>query len=245
MKKILPILLLVAMTTTVFAGEGFASGEFAELRKALAGRMPDVSIGAIRKLPYADLYEIQGNGVNIFYTDASGEVALFGNLVNLATRQSLSEQRKQELMVVDFSDLPLDKAIVKVKGNGSRKLAVFSDPDCPYCKELERELEAISDTTIYTFLYPIAQLHPDAPRKARLIWCAPDRSKAWDELMLQDKLPDAAPGDCEAPLGAIEELARKYWITGTPGMVFESDRMVPGVLPHAEIEKLLTPPARS
>lgn len=224
----------------LFAPQIAAAGDFDELRRSLAEKMPQVTIGEIRKLPYADLYEVQGNGVNVFYTDARGEVALFGNLMDLQTRVSLSEQRKQELMVVDFSALPLDKAIVTVKGSGARKLAVFSDPDCPYCKQLEQELKDVTDVTIYTFLYPLADLHPDAPRKARLVWCAADRAQAWEQLMLLGKEPETAGSDCEAPLGAVADVARKHWITGTPGMVFADGKLVSGSLPGEQIRLLLT-----
>lgn len=221
------------------------AGEFDPLRGTLAEKMPQVTIGDIRKLPYADLYEVQGNGVNVFYTDAEGKVAFFGNLVDLQTQVNLSEQRKQELMVVDFSALPLDKAVVTVKGNGGRKLAVFSDPDCPYCKQLEQELRDVTDVTIYTFLYPLADLHPDAPRKARLVWCASDRAKAWEELMLNGKEPAAASPECEAPLGAVADVAKKMWILGTPGMVFDSGKLVPGAIPRAQIEELLSTDRKS
>ena len=132
-----------------------------------------------------------------------------------------------------------------MKGSGVRRLAVFSDPDCPYCKELERELKDVTDVTIYTFLYPLAQLHPDATRKARLIWCAADRATAWDHLMLEGREPPAAGNDCEAPIGAVADVARKLWILGTPGMVFSSGKLVPGVLPRAQIETLLNAAGKS
>jgi thiol:disulfide interchange protein DsbC len=213
--------------------------DFPELRAALAARLPQVTVGEIRKLPYGDLYEVQGNGINVFYTDAHGDLGFFGNLVDLKTQTNLTEARKSELLKTDFSALPFDKAIVKVKGDGSRKLAVFSDPDCPYCKQLEQELAGVTNVTVYTFLFPLAELHPDAPRKARLIWCAADKIKAWDELMLDGKEPPAAAPDCEAPLGGIADVARKLWINGTPGMVTESGQIVPGVLPRTQIESLL------
>lgn len=232
----LPVIMSAALLLAAFNA---AAEEFAELRQELSARMPELAIGEIRKLPFGDLYEIQANGNNVFYTDGKGEIGLFGNLVDLRSRNNLTEARKQELMVVDFAQLPLDKAIVKVKGTGARKLAVFSDPDCPYCKQLERELESLSDATIYTFLLPLAQLHPDAPRKARLVWCAPDRSAAWDELMLRGREPPPAAADCEAPIGLVAELAARFYITGTPGMVFENNRLVPGVLPRDQIEAIL------
>ena len=229
----------------LFTPQLAAAEDYEELRRNLTEKIPQVTIGEIRKLPYADLYEIQGNGVNVFYTDAKGEVALFGNLMELQTRANLSEQRKQELMVVDFSQLPLDKAIVKVKGSGVRKLAVFSDPDCPYCKQLEQELKDVTDVTIYTFIYPLADLHPDAPRKARLIWCAGDRAQAWEQFMLEGREPAAAGSDCEVPIGAVADIATKFWITGTPGMVFPNGKLVPGVIPRAQIETLLNPERKS
>ncbi len=229
----------------LFAPQIAGADDFDDLRRSLAEKMPQVTIGEIRKLPYADLYEIQGNGVNVFYTDARGEVALFGTLTDLQTHANLSEQRKQELMVVDFSALPLDKAIVTVKGSGARKLAVFSDPDCPYCKQLEQELKDVTDVTIYTFLYPLADLHPDAPRKARLVWCAADRAQAWEQLMLLGREPAAAGAECEAPIGAVADVAKKNWILGTPGMVFGSGKLVPGSIPKAQIEELLNPDDKS
>jgi thiol:disulfide interchange protein DsbC len=216
--------------------------EFPDLRRALSEKLPQVKIGEIRKLAHAGLYEIQANDVDVFYTDAKGEVGLFGNLVELSTNANLSEQRKQEWMTVDFAALPLAKAVVTVKGNGARRLAVFSDPDCPYCQRLERELAGVTDVTIYTFLYPIANLHPDAPRKSRLVWCAEDRARAWEELMLHGKEPGAAGPDCEAPLGAVADTARKIWINGTPGIVFESGKLVPGAIPKEQIESLLGSP---
>lgn len=229
----------------LFASQPAVAGDFDELRRKLVEKMPALTIGEIRKLPYADLYEIQANGVNVFYTDAGGEVALFGSLMDLQTQTNLSEKRKQELMVVDFSALPLDKAIVTVKGSGLRKLAVFSDPDCPYCKQLEQELKGVTDVTIYTFLYPIAELHPDAPRKARLVWCATDRTQAWDQLMLEGREPAMAGSDCEAPLGAVADVAKKYWILGTPGMIFSSGKLVPGAIPREQIEGLLSTEEKS
>ena len=230
---------LLFISVLVFACRASVAGDFTDLRRELAARLPQVTIGEIRKLPYADLYEVQGNGISVFYTDARGEIGFFGDLIDLKTQSSLTEVRKAELLKTDFSALPFDKAIVKVKGDGSRKLAVFSDPDCPYCKQLERELSSVTNVSIYTFLLPLAELHPDAPRKARLVWCAPDRTKAWDELMIDGKEPPAAAPDCEAPLGGIADVARKLWINGTPGMVTESGQIIPGVLPSTRIESLL------
>ena len=210
------------------------------IRQHLTQRMRGADIGAITKAPYGNLYEVVINGLNVFYTDENGDVAFIGKVIDLKTQKDLVEARTQELQYVDFASLPLDKAIVKVKGNGSRKLAVFSDPECPYCQELEQELAKVSDVTVYTFLYPLAEIHPDAERKAKLVWCAKDRAKAWDELMLQGKEPASVEGKCEAPLQAIQDFAKKAWISGTPGMVFANGKLVPGALKSVQIERQLT-----
>jgi thiol:disulfide interchange protein DsbC len=139
---------------------------------------------------------------------------------------------------VDWAKLPLDKAIVKVKGKGERKVALFSDPDCPYCQQLERELMDVDNVTIYIFLYPLTTIHPDAERKARLVWCAPDRARAWDELMLLKREP-AGPADCATPFKEIAEFADKSWILGTPGIVFSSGQLVPGAINRQQFEQLL------
>jgi thiol:disulfide interchange protein DsbC len=135
----------------------------------------------------------------------------------------------------DFSKLPLDKAMVKVKGDGSRKIAIFSDPDCPFCKRLEPELEKLDNVTIYTFLYPLTALHPDAMRKATMVWCSPDRQRAWDDLMLRGKLPEGSLS-CATPILEINELARSLGINGTPGIVFESGKLIPGAISSDQIE---------
>ena len=159
--------------------------------------------------------------------------------MDLKSHSNLTEQRRSELSTVDFSRLPLDKAIVKVKGDGSRKLAIFTDPDCPYCKQLEKELSGVSNVTVYIFLFPLAQLHPDAPRKAKAVWCAADRVKAWDDLMLSGQEPPAPKAGCETPIADIARVGEELHINGTPGLIFSNGKLVPGAIPAADIEKLL------
>lgn len=218
-----------------------ADDNIERIRKSLTQKMRNVQVGAITRTPHAGLYEVVANGYSVFYTNETGEIAFLGKLVDLNTQTNISDARVRELSVVDFAQLPLEKAIVKVKGSGARKMALFSDPDCPYCVELEKELEGITDVTIYTFLYPIAEIHPDAIRKATLVWCSSDRVKAWDDLMLRRQLPQGGT-QCETPIWDIADLAKKLWITGTPGMIFGNGQLVPGVLPRQRIEQLLASP---
>jgi thiol:disulfide interchange protein DsbC len=200
---------------------------------------------SITKLPELGLYEVVSNGNRIFYTDAKGDFGLVGNLIDLKTRVNLTQQRQEELNVVDFGSLPLDKAIVKVKGDGSRKLAIFTDPDCPFCKRLEHELAKVSNVTVYVFLLPLPQLHPDAPRKARAVWCSADRAKAWDALMLEGKEP-AAPGpECKDPIADVAKVASDIGIQGTPGLAFVSGKLVPGAIGAEQIEQYLNAPGKA
>lgn len=212
--------------------------EIGDLRTTLQAAMPDVRIGEIRKTPWG-MYEVVANGINVFYTDAKGEVGLFGRAMELKTRTDLSQKRMAELRRIDFAQLPVDKAIVRVNGKGTRKLAVFADPDCPFCRQLEPDLVKLDDVTIYTFLLPLPSIHPDAMRKSTLIWCAPDRGKAWDDWMLRGTLPEKGSLGCATPLLEIAELAKRLNIEGTPGIVFADGELVPGTLRREEIEARL------
>jgi thiol:disulfide interchange protein DsbC len=214
------------------------SGETDRIRAALGGQFPGAAIDSLRRLP-SGLYEVVLDRSEIIYVDAQAETAFVGRLVDLRTRTDLTEKRLAELRRVDFSRLPLDKAIVKVRGDGSRRIAVFSDPDCPYCKQLEPQLELLDNVTIYTFLLPLTALHPDAMRKATLVWCAPDRQRAWDDLMLRGRLPEGGSLACATPILEIVELAKQLGISGTPGIVLADGTLVPGMIPAQELEAKL------
>lgn len=231
-----------ALSLAAFAAPLHAE-ETAALRETLQAAMPDVRIGEIRRTSWG-MYEVVANGISVFYTDAKGEVGFFGRAIALKTKTDLSQQRATELRRVDFSQLPLDKAIVRVKGKGTRKLALFADPDCPFCRQMEPDLARLDDVTIYTFLLPLPSLHPDAMRKATLIWCAPDRSQAWDDWMLRGKLPENGNLGCATPILEVAELAKRLNIEGTPGLVFSDGQLVPGALPREEMEARLTAAGR-
>ena len=229
---------LVSLLPLVACLFGTASADEAKIRAAVSDSIGGVNIREINKTPVEGLYEVVLNGFDILYVDGSGKYALQGNLMELKTRTSLTAKRVEALQHIDFSTLPLDRAIVKTKGNGARKLAVFSDPDCPYCQQLERELREIDNVTIYTFLLPLTEIHPDAARKARLVWCAEDKAKAWEDLMLRRKEP-AGKGECDTPIEQVAGIAGKHFINGTPAMVFASGKLVPGVVPWQKLDPML------
>lgn len=233
LKKLAGMVLMGTFAISAIADE-------ASLKKAVEAAYPKFKVEKVTKTPYAGLYEVFMGG-QIIYTDENLSFLIAeGRLVDPKTKKDITGERLEELTRVDFSSLPLNQAIKVVKGNGSRKLVVFSDVDCPYCKRLERnELSNIDDVTIYTFLYPIEQLHPDAANKSKSIWCAKDRVKAWENWILKDQLSSASV-TCDSPLEKVGELARKIGITSTPTMIFSDGRRMLGAQPYKEIERMLT-----
>jgi thiol:disulfide interchange protein DsbC len=217
----------------------FALADEASLKKAIEAAYPKFKVESVIKTPYAGLYEVFMGG-QIVYTDEKLTFLIAeGRLVDPKTKKDVTGERMEELTKVDFNSLPLDQAIKVVKGNGSRKLVVFSDVDCPFCKKLEQnELTNIDNVTVYTFLYPIEQLHPDAANKSKSIWCASNRVKAWNDWIFNNKLP-ASAANCEVPLEKVGDLARKLGVTSTPTLIFSDGRRMLGAQPYKEIEKYL------
>jgi thiol:disulfide interchange protein DsbC len=237
LKKLVSIVLLSSLST-------FAMADEASVKKAVESAYPKFKVDKVTKTPYAGLYEVFMAG-QIIYTDEKLTFLIAeGRLVDPKTKKDITGERLEELTRIDFNSLPLDQAIKVVKGNGSRKLVVFSDVDCPYCKRLERnELANITDVTVYTFLYPIEQLHPDAANKSKLIWCANNRVKAWEDWILRDQLPNSA-GNCEVPLEKVGQLAKKAGVTSTPTLIFADGKRMLGAQPYKEIERMLTAAAK-
>ncbi len=222
-----------------------ALAQEAVIRKALAERIPALPpIDEVRPTPVAGVYEVRYGGSEIFYSDATGD-HIFVEGVMLATRTmtNLTEARLDKLNAIDFSTLPLKDAITVKQGNGKRRVAVFADPNCGFCKRFERDLMSIKDVTIYTFLIPI--LGADSTTKSRDIWCAADSAKAWRAWMLDGKTPAKAAARCDS--AALERnlaLSRQYRINGTPAVVFEDGTRRPGAIPAETIEQLLVAAAK-
>lgn len=215
-----------------------ATAQEAILRKNLAERLPQLPrIDEVSKTPLPGIYEIRVNENDIYYTDAEGNYLIQGSLIDLRQRRNLTEDRVEQLTAIDFKDLPLKDAFTVVRGNGKRKLAVFADPNCGYCKRFERDLAKIDNVTVHTFLYPI--LSPDSADKSKNIWCAKDKSKSWQDWMFNDQVPASASCDTTA-LTRNLTLGRKHKITGTPTLIFADGSRIPGALTTQQIEKQLT-----
>lgn len=210
----------------------------AVIRKNIAERMPDFpKIDEVSKTNVPGLWELR-IGTDLVYTDAEGQYLIQGSIFETKTRTNLTEQRLDKLTAIDISTLPLKDAITWKQGTGARKLVVFEDPNCGYCKKFERDLAQVKDVTVYMFLLPI--LGPDSTQKSRDIWCASDRAKVWRDWMVNGAVPPKAMGQCDA--GALQrnvELGKKHRVNGTPALVFEDGKRIPGAIPIDQLEKQL------
>ncbi|MEY4419503.1 MAG: hypothetical protein RLZZ498_99 [Pseudomonadota bacterium] len=220
----------------------WAQGHEATIRKNLSERIPQIpKIEEITRTPLAGIYELRLSTNEIYYSDAEGNFLIQGNLIDTKSKRNLTEEREAKLSAIDFNSLPLKDAITLVHGNGKRKLAVFEDPNCGYCKRFERDLAKVDNVTVYLFLFPV--LGPGSVEKSRNVWCAKDPATAWKDLMTRDQ----APANAQCNTTAIErnlEFGRKYKITGTPTLVAQDGTRVPGAINTAQIEKLLADASR-
>ena len=210
----------------------------ANLRKTLAERLPALAkIDEISKTPLPGIFEIRINGSDIYYTDAEGNYLIQGSLIDLKQKRNLTEERIEKLSAIDFNSLPLKNAFTQVRGNGKRKLVVFADPNCGYCKRFENDLSKIENVTIHHVLLPI--LGEDSLVKAKNIWCAKDKAKTWNDWMLSGITPPTLKCDAAA-VDANVEFGKKNRITGTPTLFFADNSRIPGAIDAKQIEKLLS-----
>lgn len=233
------MLSVIALATVSTAGADTP----ADVEKRLKEQYPATRIAAVRESQAKGIYEVV-MGRNVAYTDAAGRYMIFGHLYDMKEQRDLTAAVLEDLNKIDVSALPSADAIVTVRGNGERKLYVFSDPDCPYCKRLEAELAKLDNVTILTFMMPLEQLHPDAKSKSIAAWCSADRATAWKSLVAPDVKGVAAPAQavkptCENPIARNLALADRLGINGTPTLIFENGQKAAGALSAAEIERRL------
>jgi thiol:disulfide interchange protein DsbC len=234
----LAALLTAANVSFAQSSAALTPAQDAALRKTLAERLPNLpKIDEISRTPMTGVVEVRINGFDIVYTDLEGNFLIQGNLIDTKARRNLTEERVEKLTSVDFDALPFKDAFTIVRGNGKRKVAVFEDPNCGYCKRFERDMQKIDNVTFYMFLYPI--LGADSTTKSQNIWCSKDKSKAWLDWMVRDTPPATASCDVSA-LQRNVEFGRKHRITGTPTLIFADGSRVPGAIPAAQVEKFLS-----
>jgi thiol:disulfide interchange protein DsbC len=236
MKTIRRALLPLFALGLAMLAAGAGAQDVDKIRKNLGERLPLLGkIDEISKTPMPGLFEVRV-GMDLFYTDANGNFLLNGHLIDARQQKNLTEERQEKLLAIPFDQLPLKDAFTMVRGDGKRRIAIFEDPNCPYCKHFERDLQKIDNVTIYMFLYPI--LGQDSTDKSRNLWCSKDKAGAWLDWMLRNKAP--ANANCDfAALTRNVEFGRKHKITGTPTMILADGSRVAGAMPTAEVEKLL------
>ena len=220
------VLLFIATLST------YSHADEASIKNALQTKIPKIGqINQVTKTPVPGLYEVVTQE-SLFYTDEKAQFIINGSIYDLNNNRNLTEERARKLFALDFNQLPFEIAIKIVKGKGERKLAVFSDPNCGYCKRLERDLQQVDNITIYQFLYPIFQ---GSEEKVRGVWCSKDKVKAWNDLMLEGITPPK--GKCSTPTEQVLALGKKLKVNGTPALIFADGTINPGYMPAAELEK--------
>ena len=237
--------LRIAVAAAALLMSGPLLAQEATIRKALTERLPKLpAIDEITRSPIPGLYEVRYGGTEIMYSDEKGEYILVnGSMVETKTRTDLTEARIDKLLAIDFDKLPFKDSMAIRQGSGVRKLAVFVDPNCGYCKRFERDLAALKDVTVYTFLIPI--LGPDSTVKTRDIWCAKDPSQTWRAWMLDGVAPPKATGKCDtAAIDRNLAFARSQRVNGTPAIFFVDGTRKPGAIPADQLEKLVASATR-
>lgn len=208
------------------------------IKKNLTDRLPQLPrIDEISKSPMNGLYEVRLDETEIYYTDSEGNFLIQGNLIDTRTRKNLTEEKTDKLLSVSFDQLPFNDAFTIVRGSGKRKIAVFEDPNCGYCKRFEKDLQKVDNITVYLFLYPI--LSADSADKAKNIWCSKDKPKIWQDWMTRGQIPSNNTCDTSAMQRNLE-YGKKHKINGTPTILLADGSRVPGAIEARELEKLIT-----
>lgn len=238
MKRMAVIVALLAVASAAVADE-------AAVRRLIQSRAGDqAKIEQILRLPGSSLYEVTlrgPNGPQLFYVDDKARVIVVGQAIDGRSGLNLTEERLRKLNAIDWSTLPFADAITATRGNGRRKVAVFSDPNCPYCKRFEKDLAKLDDIAVHIFVYPV--IRPDSVRLTKSVWCSRDRAKAWNDLMLRDIEPTAAP-DCDTPVEKLVALGRSLGATSTPTWFVETGERYSGAIPLEDTRRILDDAAR-
>lgn len=219
------------------AADAVDSAVDAKIRATFHTRYPKVTISQVAVAPMPGLYELITDA-GIAYTDQNGDYLFLGKILDTKTQEDLTEARWNVLNAIEFDKLPFDLSIKFVKGDGKRRVAVFEDPHCPYCRQIETELQKMNNTTVYVFMYPIESLHPGASDTARAIWCSKDRAAAWIGTMLHNEQPEK--GSCNSDgIKTLLALGDKLNVNATPTLFFADGHRHAGAMPGEQLDKEL------
>lgn len=226
-------ILLALLSTSAFAQTNVNN----VIKERIEKMIGSDQVESVTKTPYAQLYELRTKS-GLYYTDKEGKYLFAGNIIEVPSKKNLTEERTSELNKIDFSILPLDKAIKYTKGDGKNVIAIFEDPNCGYCKQFRKNLQTVDNITVYSFQYNI--LTPESIEKSRQIWCSPNPSKAWDEWMISGKAPEEVTDkSCVAPHEKVLALGKSIHVNGTPTIIFADGTRSPGMLTDKQLEERL------
>ncbi len=211
------------------------------VKKGVETKFAGVKVEGVTKTPYGGLYEVRLEGGDLLYADDKVSFVVSGSIIDAKTRENITDERKRKLSAIKFDTLPLELAVKQVRGNGKRVVATFEDPNCGYCKQLQKDLADVTDVTIYTFLYPI--LAADSSDKSKAIWCSSNPVKSWNDWMQSGVLPGGKT-ECGAPVEKLVELGQKLKVFGTPTMFFASGERIPGAITRERFEQMLNDGAK-
>lgn len=240
MNRIVSWLAAIAIPVALAFASGAQANE-STIKRAIEERLDGVKVQSVTRTPYAGMWEVRTTDNEIFYTDQRVSFIFVGSVRDGKDPQrNLTEERLQRLTAVKFETLPFDQSFKIVRGAGRRQIAYFSDPNCPYCRQVEREFQQMDDVTIHVFMYPI--LSAESAPRTRAVWCATDRTKAWQDLMLNGVQPPAARDSCDAPIQKNVELGKKIRIQSVPTLLFPNGVRISGYRPAAELIKAFEQP---
>ena len=231
MKRLLSALLLLACIASAHADE-------AQIRRVVEAQLDGGKVEGIAPGPLG-LFEVRvrtPRGLQILYSDADAKHLFVGQIYDTESERNITSERLRKLNVVKFDQLPLDQAVKIQRGKGSRVFAMFSDPHCPYCRQFEQVLQKADDFTLYVFMFPV--IRPDLADHSKAVWCSADRSKAWIELALNNKVPAAKP-DCANPVEKNMQLGQRLGVSATPTLIFMNGERVSGLLQLADLNEEL------
>ncbi len=235
MKKLLSIILMSCAVTCFAVTDAVTKAITSQLKSTL----PLVKIDKISDTPITNVYEVTSMH-KIFYVDGSGKYALIGNLVDLTTKTNLTQLAVESISIVSWQGLPLKIAIQKVIGNGKRKIAIFTDPECPFCKRLEQEtVPNLKNVTIYYFLFPLS-IHENAMSDSQKILCSETPEITYTNWMKNNKsLPSNTKCDNAKVLDTMISTGNKIGIEHTPTIILTDGKVVPGLIPADYLNQLM------
>ncbi len=221
----------LALSTTLSA---FALADAAQVQKLLVEKHPSLKIENIQSTEMPGIYSgfVEDQ---VLYLSENADYVIAGSMIRLKDQKNLTKQLILDQQKTEWNKLPLQDAIKTVRGNGKRQIAIFSDPNCPYCKKLEVELAKLNDVTIYTF---VTAIKPQSLAPSKQIFCESNPVMAWDNLINKGIQPKSAKS-CANPIDRNLKLAKSLKLSGTPGIVFANGSILTGAYPAAELESML------